>query len=259
MVELAAGPTTDQTLHQGCPSGRRNGQRESPQVHRIGQLDPGKNIHLPTPDGRGFDLSVVQEGFLWKPEEFGPLLFSEDFQVSGLSNLYRGYGLGVPLIGTLVHANKPPTHLFYPKDVNFPVTALFRFEGTLADLGSRRCGKLELVNPLMAQAVSINGQPIPLQADLTTPLAYFLSRTDLNGIEYEGFLSADKLQKRAGIYMFEPYQPGKIPVVMVHGLLSSPLTCAPLKIATAVSPAAKAARTSITPASHCVGWPCWMR
>ena len=27
--------------------------------------------------------------------------------------------------------------------------------------------------------------------------------------------------------MLEPYQPGKIPVVMVHGLLSSPLTWAP--------------------------------
>jgi pimeloyl-ACP methyl ester carboxylesterase len=28
--------------------------------------------------------------------------------------------------------------------------------------------------------------------------------------------------------MFEPYQPGKIPVLMVHGLLSSPLTWAPM-------------------------------
>src|SRR2546430_14931090 len=29
-------------------------------------------------------------------------------------------------------------------------------------------------------------------------------------------------------YMYEPYQPGKIPVVMIHGLLSSPLTWAPM-------------------------------
>src|SRR5207302_3738315 len=169
-----------------------------------------------------------QCGFAWKPQEFGTLLFTEDFKVSGLNNLYQGYGLGVPLIGTLVHSGATPTHLFYPKDVNFPVTAFFHFQGGLADLASQRAGKLELHNPLATQAVKINGQPIPLQADLTTPLAYFLSRTDLNGIEYEGFLSADKLQKRSGIYMFEPYQPGKIPVVMVHGLLSSPLTWAPL-------------------------------
>src|SRR5262249_30858082 len=32
------------------------------------------------------------------------------------------------------------------------------------------------------------------------------------------------ISDRAGIYMFEPYQRGKIPVLMVHGLISSPLT-----------------------------------
>src|SRR5262249_44669061 len=32
---------------------------------------------------------------------------------------------------------------------------------------------------------------------------------------------------QGGIRMLEPYQPGKIPVLLVHGLLSSPLTWAP--------------------------------
>src|SRR5207247_9954751 len=57
---------------------------------------------------------------------------------------------------------------------------------------------------------------------------YFLSKTDLEGLELTGFLRADKLRDRTGIYLFEPYQAGKIPVVMVHGLLSSPLTWTPL-------------------------------
>jgi pimeloyl-ACP methyl ester carboxylesterase len=69
---------------------------------------------------------------------------------------------------------------------------------------------------------------VPLETDLTTPLAYFLSRTDLDGIGLTGFLRDDTLRDRTGIYMFEPYQPGKIPVLMVHGLLSSPLTWTPL-------------------------------
>jgi len=78
------------------------------------------------------------------------------------------------------------------------------------------------------EAVDAGCQVVLHDTDMATPLAYFLSRTDLNGLDLEGFLRADKVQKRAGIYMFEPYQPGKIPVVMVHGLLSSPLTWAPL-------------------------------
>ncbi len=197
-------------------------------AQRIGRLDPRRELHLPTPDGRGFTLSVVHHGFAWPPEEFGPLLFCEDFAVAGLANHYKSYGLGVPLIGTHVASASSPKHAFYPRDVNFPITAFFRFDGSSADLPTQHAGRLELYNPLAVQAVDVGGQAIPLETDLTTPLAYFLSRTDLDGIQYEGFLSPDKIQNRTGIYMFEPYQPGKIPVVMVHGLLSSPLTWAPM-------------------------------
>jgi pimeloyl-ACP methyl ester carboxylesterase len=199
-------------------------------AQRIGRLDPRQELHLPGAGGE-FTLSVVHHGFPWQPAEFGPLLFCADYSVVGLDNQYRGYGLGVALIGTRVHDapdDQVPAHAFYPHDVSFPVTAFFRFEGSIADLGARRSGRLELYNPLEIQAVEINGRPIPLETDLTTPLAYFLAHTDLDGIEYTGFLDADKIKKRSGIYMFEPYQPGKIPVVMVHGLLSSPLTWAPM-------------------------------
>jgi pimeloyl-ACP methyl ester carboxylesterase len=196
-------------------------------AERIGNLDPRHQLQLPTPDGRGYTLSVSHHGFDWKPTEFGPLLFAEDYEVVGLANQYRGYGLGVPLIGTR-DANAPaPKHAFYPREVSFPVTAFFRFEGSLAELGARRSGRLELYNPLTVRAADVRGRAVPLETDLTTPLAYFLAHTDLDtGVT--GFLHVDKVQKRSGIYMFEPYQPGKIPVLMVHGLLSSPLTWATL-------------------------------
>src|SRR5262249_41380754 len=74
----------------------------------------------------------------------------------------------------------------------------------------------------------VRGRTVPLETDLTTPLAYYLAGTDLDRLQYVGFLRADRLQGRTGIYTPEPYQPGKIPVVLVHGLLSSPLTWAPL-------------------------------
>jgi pimeloyl-ACP methyl ester carboxylesterase len=198
-------------------------------AQRCGRLDPRQHLHLC--DGEGFDLSVVHHGFPWPPSDFGPLLFCADYQVVGLANQYRGYGLGVALIGTRVpnpEGGSAPNHAFYPREVSFPATAFFRFGGSVADLTAQRSGRLELFNPLTIQTIAVNGRAVPLETDLTTPLAYFLSRTDLEGIEYTGFLNADKIQKRAGIYMFEPYQPGKIPVLMVHGLLASPLTWTPM-------------------------------
>jgi pimeloyl-ACP methyl ester carboxylesterase len=198
-------------------------------AQRVGRLDPRQTLHVPTPDGHEITLAVSHHGFAWRPEEFGPLLFCSDYRVVGLDNQYRGFGLGVPLIGTRVHAlESAPGHAFYPREVSFPVTAFFRFEGSLADLGARRAGRLELYNPLAVDRVRAEGRITPLETDLTTPLAYFLSRTDLAAKEYTGFLRPDVLGDRAGIYLLEPYQPGKIPVLMIHGLLSSPVTWAPL-------------------------------
>ena len=196
-------------------------------AQRAGRLDARQRLELATPDGGHFILEVAHKGFLWKPEEFGPLLFCEDFRANGLANQHRTYGLGVPLIGSRCADAPEPAHAFYPRSVNFPVTAFFRFEGTLADLGACRCGRLELYNPLAVQKVVVRGREVPLETDLTTPLAYFLAHTDLD-TQLSGFLHADRIESRSGIYMFEPYQPGKIPVLMVHGLLSSPLTWAPV-------------------------------
>jgi pimeloyl-ACP methyl ester carboxylesterase len=193
-----------------------------------GRLDPCSQLRLPAGDGTAFLLSVDHEGFAWKPQEFGALRFCNDYEVVGLANQYHAYGLGVPLIGTRSVARDQPDGKYYPDEVIFPVTAFLRYEGTLADLGARRVGRLELINPLTNRAVVDRGRSVPLETDLTTPTAYMLAHSDLRGLEYTGFLHADRLNGKTGIQMLQQYQPGKIPVVMVHGLLSSPLTWTPL-------------------------------
>src|SRR5262249_23935727 len=121
-----------------------------------------------------------------------------------------------------------PGHSFYPPSVSFPVTAFFRFEGSLADLGQSRAGRLELINPLATTAIDVRGRSVPLETDLTTPLAYYLAHARLERAGYTGFFDADSLADRAGLQTLEPYQPGKIPIVFIHGLLGSPLTWAPM-------------------------------
>ncbi|MDB5339637.1 MAG: hypothetical protein JWN70_5256, partial [Planctomycetaceae bacterium] len=67
-----------------------------------------------------------------------------------------------------------------------------------------------------------------LAADFTTPLASTVSQTQLDLLAYVGFLHSESVREYSGICMLEPYQPGKIPVIFVHGLASSPITWAPL-------------------------------
>ena len=69
-----------------------------------------------------------------------------------------------------------------------------------------------------------SGQQVQLAADFTTPSLVQFSQSGLQAIEYEGLLLPELVQKNASIYLNEPYRPGKIPVLFVHGLWSSPRT-----------------------------------
>jgi pimeloyl-ACP methyl ester carboxylesterase len=197
-------------------------------AQKMGKLDPANPLYVQTPDGQGFTLSVEHHGFAWRPEEFGRLLFCEDFRVEGLSNQYRSYGLGVPLIGQRPQGAQPAPHALYPQNLQFPVTAFFQYPGDVGSLAQQHSGRLDLYNPRAITWLSVHGGKVPLETDLTTPLAYFLAHAGFSDASYDGLLRPDKVQVNTGIYMFEPYQPDKIPVLLIHGLFSSPLTWAPL-------------------------------
>jgi pimeloyl-ACP methyl ester carboxylesterase len=78
------------------------------------------------------------------------------------------------------------------------------------------------------QAVGEESNKIALEIDLTTPLAYMWSRTDLDRYRWTGLLRPEHALERANLLLIRPYEPGKIPVVMVHGLISTPLAWIPM-------------------------------
>jgi pimeloyl-ACP methyl ester carboxylesterase len=198
-------------------------------AQRVGQFDPRQRLVLPGRDGsQTIHLAVVHHGFAFRPEEFGGVRLCSDFQVTGLPNHHRTYGLGVPLIGSLDAEAKVPRHDYYPTQVEFPITAFFRFEGGLDALRERKAGQLEFVNPLEHQTILVGKRRVPLESDLTTPMAHYLANAGLDNAGYRSFLSPDSLGAAAGLHALEPYKPGKIPIVLIHGLLSTPITWAPM-------------------------------
>ncbi|MGL5095890.1 MAG: esterase/lipase family protein, partial [Planctomycetia bacterium] len=127
--------------------------------------------------------------------------------------------------------NQDPTDLtvgrllFYPKGQAFPATAFLRMNGSITDgAGSARSATLELYDPLRVVGTPVAGRQVPLESDLTTPLGYSLSRGKFGNVALKGLFDGQQLVDRSGLYMLHPYDKGKIPVVMVHGLWSSPLT-----------------------------------
>ncbi|MEX2185243.1 MAG: alpha/beta fold hydrolase [Pirellulales bacterium] len=189
-----------------------------------GLLKPGAS-HRCTVGGHSVDLTVAIRAPTWQADDFDRFEFVNDYEVKGLTNQYHTYGLGVPLIA--IREKKTtgaPTERYYPPDLSFPVTAFLRIRDQRQD--REMSASLELYDPLANSDTRVKGRAVPLQSDLSTPLAYFLNNPAFrdNDIATAGLLHPGDSEKVKGLYMLEPYQPGKIPVVMVHGLWSSPLT-----------------------------------
>jgi hypothetical protein len=187
--------------------------------------------------GGNWDIRCVLREGIWRKEDFERFEFASDYEILGLKNHYHTYGLGVPLIAVRrSYPGEPPAASYYPKELCFAVTALLRPapEAGGTDAGAagpyHRRGVLELFDPLVTDDIVLGSVRVPLESDFTTPLAYSLANPAFD-VPTEGLLRPERLLTKAnnarplmGLYMIQPYEPGKIPVLMVHGLWSSPMT-----------------------------------
>ncbi len=84
------------------------------------------------------------------------------------------------------------------------------------------------LDPTRTEGIEQGGRVFPMAADLTTPLASRLAQGPIQNYEYLGVFDPEFYDDRAGVYAVDPYQPGKVPVVFVHGLWSSPTAWVPM-------------------------------
>lgn len=126
-------------------------------------------------------------------------------------------GVGTPLVGVINPPHtKDPNRM--PSGYTEPLTAVVRFAP--ARQGSTAVD-LEFFDPRQRSTISLDGTTFPLRADFTAPLAYFPPINKmLFGIV--AMLRSDRVDQRSGVYFLEPYDSDKIPVLFVHGLMSSP-------------------------------------
>jgi pimeloyl-ACP methyl ester carboxylesterase len=151
--------------------------------------------------------------------EFRPAI---DYQVKGMTSRIITPGIGAALIAGL-----PPGVETSAGDVSAGAriggTAFLDVEGELADMESGAVRlRLSLHNAIDEHSIDVRGRTVPLESDITVPIAYSLRESKMWDFELSGFLSPDKAAFENGLQLVEPYQPGKIPVVFVHGTASSP-------------------------------------
>ena len=147
-----------------------------------------------------------------------------DYAVRGLSNRHRQPGLGAPLAAqTRPLDPTSPTARWVGPAIHLPITALLRIDSPRAQIGSGAVrGQLELHLATDEHTTRLFGRDVPLELELTSSLAASLAEANLWRRELRGFFGLSETDRPMPFLGgLEPYHPGRIPVVFVHGTASS--------------------------------------
>lgn len=215
-----------------------------------GLLRPGDHETI-VMDGQTWDVEVAIRDSLWHAEDFGSVEFASDYKANGITNTNHTFGLGVPLIVVRNSLGRgDPAEPYYAPGLAFPMTAFLRLipdgarsppsnvpssgsasasataTSAASNSATHHRAVLELYDPLTSTDLMVGNQRIPLETDLSTPLAYCLNDPAIQQLQQPtlGLLRPDSPKRLSGLYMLEPFQPTKIPVLMIHGVWSGPFT-----------------------------------
>jgi pimeloyl-ACP methyl ester carboxylesterase len=186
-------------------------------------------------------VSLDESGMSWGGYPLDRFISTTALEVEGLRNRYHNSGIGVPLAASLAKTpsseNKVAGSNRLGPRTKVPVTALLRFENARASLSKGKIkGRIEVYATDQASTVTIDGQKQPIESDSTAAFAYQLNDSPLYAMEIAAFFNSSvftsglipKDRAQDGIFTLQPYRPGKIPVVLVHGTASSPARWAEL-------------------------------
>ncbi len=183
---------------------------------QTGRLDVQRGLLVRSPGGvQHVDVHI--HGGVWTHADFCELHLVGDYVTPELSAAARQTGVGVPLVVT---GPESPPHPWLQRRSTFAATALLR---PLFNQGNV-CWALEFYDPLRSQGPFPPSCRVAMAYDLTAPFAYKINHSERDYLT--NFLQPGASTANRGLFMIEPYQPGKIPVVFVHGLLSDPVTWA---------------------------------
>ncbi len=140
----------------------------------------------------------------------------------GLKKWFSSDGMGEPLI-PIAKLPADEKRLRFVADIGTleEATAMLHYGGGDGGDGGRRIA-LEIWDPSFVESVRLNGVSFPLAADFSAPLQYQIKDQPPELLSsLSKFFVAD--ESEASLTLIEPYDPDRIPVVFVHGLISEAL------------------------------------
>jgi pimeloyl-ACP methyl ester carboxylesterase len=154
----------------------------------------------------------------WAPDYFDFFETAAQVKEKTFKVQVREAGFGGTLVG--VHKPADPRKDYLPTvGVAAAVTTVLTFQSPASKADSVRDVELSLHDPTRRETVRLAGATCPLAADFTAPIAYYPHSQMLGFMEA---MRVDRYFTTAGLAMLQPYDPERIPVLFVHGLMSEP-------------------------------------
>src|ERR1044071_8666687 len=149
---------------------------------------------------------------VWAPDYFTSLELEQQVKEKLIKKENIQQGVGGALVG--VRIVNPPDKFAPPKGITAPVTATLDFHAKEATLALRR--------PAKQATASVEGKTRPLAANFSAPISYYKPPSNLTLVGLVGGFEARHYPAQIGLYFMQPYDPDRIPLVFVHGLISTP-------------------------------------
>jgi pimeloyl-ACP methyl ester carboxylesterase len=149
---------------------------------------------------------------VWAPNYFTTFESPDQIKEKLIRKKNIQEGVGGALVG--VRIVNPPEKFAPAKGITAPVTTTLDFHATDATLVLRR--------PAKQPTAIVEGKVRPLAANFSAPVSYYEPPANLLLVGVMGALRSAHYEKKTGLYFLQPYDPDRIPVVFVHGLISTP-------------------------------------
>lgn len=196
---------------------------EAFEVRGLGRVavEPGV---FPLPFGE-IAIATDASQLRWGDRMLVDLAPSAELEVEGMRNRHLVPGIGAALSATA--APLPGVDVaksFIAPRARVATTMVLRIDDVRAGIASGRLsGRLDLYAAGEFDRASIEGHEVALEVDETAPIAVMLAGSPVWKAEFWAFFGRNS----AGVPLpvlasLEPYRPGRIPVVFVHGTESSP-------------------------------------
>ncbi len=186
---------------------------------RSRQLLARAGYHLTTLTGRPVHFLEADFRLPITGEEIRDVQICADYRPEKLSHISYQFGIGVPLIWSLQGRHQIWEELRVKSVEALPGTAVLMLARNRD--GGGFTAQWRYLDVLQSEQLELApGRSVPLEVDFTIPFAYMTRETPLfNFLAY--MLLPEKSRVMQGLYMMQPYDPDRIPVVFVHGLMSN--------------------------------------